>query len=163
MISAILIIITLQSYLTLRLSSGERITIVPKEIFFDHLILDKISTDANFIDIGSCNEINELMSKKYDEKKQLLDEIYETAKKILSTSQLQVFVAVHKYGYKIPMLARAHGVKRSTYYTHYYRALTKLQKEMVDKQKIRKKKMNVVRIKKIKARNWNPLKYKKRY
>jgi len=135
---------------------------MPKELFFDHLMLDKLCQKNSYVDIGNQDEINERTTKRLVEKKHLLDKIYETAKKILSTSQLQVFIAVHKYGYKIPMLARAHGVKRSTYYTHYYRAITKLQKKLVDEQKIKKKNMNTKRIKRIKSRDWNPLKYKKK-
>ena len=130
-----------------------------KEIFVDPFIIDKIKSgniNSKYIDLGSQKELCELLNKRAEKRKKLLTEIYKTADSILSPSQFEVFISVFRYGYKIPVLARIHGVKRSTYYTHYYRALEKLRKALVDKKIVKKKNMNKTRIAEIKSRNWKP-------
>jgi len=130
-----------------------------KEIFVDPFIIDKIKNQNSnpvYLDIGSQEELKKLLSDRSDIRKTLLKRIYNKAESILSTSQFHVFVAVFKHGYKIPALARVHKIKRSTYYTHYYRALEKLRKSLVDDEHVTKKNMKEARIREIKSRNWRP-------
>ena len=133
-----------------------------KEIFVDPFIIDKIKksnvTNPMYFDLGNQKELKALLKIRSDEHKKLLDQIYKTARKILSLSQYKVFYAVFKYGYKIPALARTHHVKRSTYYTHYYRALIKLRRRLIEEKVVKKKNMDKgsKRAKEIESRNWRP-------
>ena len=132
-----------------------------REISFDPLILEKIdeqrASTTKFLDLGDRRELSEFLMKQTDEKNKRLNEIYEKAKEILSISQLKVFEAVFKHGYKIPALARTHNRKRSTYYTHYYRALDKLKEALIEGGEVKKKEMSKKRIKEISSRDWESL------
>ena len=136
-----------------------------REVFVDPSNVEKLS-DGNFkskyLDIGDQKELKALLREQTDKSNELLMKIYNTAEEILSVSQYKVFEAVFKHGYKIPMLSRKHNISRSTYYTHFYRALRKLKKVLVDGGDVKKRKAGSKRKGNINKRDWgNPFNFEK--
>jgi len=130
-----------------------------KEYFFDPKIVEKIADgriSSVYLDLGDQKELHAKLRAQSVHNNELLMNVYKKAEEILSTSQYKVFIAVFKHGYKIPTLARIHDIKRSTYYTHYYRALSKLRNALIEGGDVKPKKTNSKRKKEINLRNWDP-------
>ena len=128
-----------------------------REVFVDPSNIEKLSdsnSKSKYLDLGDQKELHIILSEQAEKSNILLQQIYNKAEEILSVSQYRVFEAVFKHGYKIPMLSRRHNIARSTYYTHFYRALQKLQKALVEGGVVKKKKTGIKRSNKINKRDW---------